>query len=580
VDEAQNLEPRSVEELRMLSNFQIRDRGLIQSVLVGQPELRQMIRSPSMEQLRQRIIASYHLEAMNAQDTRSYIVHRLSTAGWKNDPLFSDAAFDRIFTITQGLPRRINQLCNRLMLSAFLSESHLIEDTDVDAVSAELDNELGIDPLLDHASSSTATPALPPRLSAVSIDPAPASAQPVDVVTQSFIGLPAQSFDMVAAAPAYDVPTIYVVVNAADDHKADVLLRALHSCIPPNQTIVIRADTTTGSDAETLQWPAAAIKVDLRLNGVSGSRSTYISETLATISAFAAQRQGSCFCVLGSNDASLSAALAAAASDIPVVYIQTSDGPIAPRSFADLTDRVLRQIASVIYDGQTSSGERQTEASEKVQTLFAHGALTADALAKQIPMAQPVLQTLRSAGYAANFIDRRKGYGLVVLDSARALHAASRLSELTAVLGTVSKAVPLIWPVGENLREALSERLAGKAIQGSRLALIPQADFFQQLGLLKEAAFVLTDCEAMATQALAMNVPCLHFIDDMSSDTSMLSSMATAVAIDKKEVLRHVSSILDSAGEDRQHRPAYDGKATHRLAQHLTGWLNSRRPIE
>lgn len=145
VDEAQNLTPRAVEELRMLSNFQVGDHALLQSFLIGQPELRLMMRSPHMQQLRQRVIASYHLGPMDRQETEAYIKHRLARVGWSGDPEFDSSFFDAVFAHTSGVPRRINTLCNRVMLSAYLSESHAIGAGDVDAVVVEIKEELGDD---------------------------------------------------------------------------------------------------------------------------------------------------------------------------------------------------------------------------------------------------------------------------------------------------------------------------------------------------------------------------------------------------------------------------------------------------
>src|SRR5690349_16906431 len=103
VDEAQNLTPRAVEELRMLSNFQVGDRPLLQSFLVGQPELRNIMRSPEMQQLRQRVIASYHLGPMDKDETRSYIEHRLTCAGWNGDPSFDESAVERVYNFARGI---------------------------------------------------------------------------------------------------------------------------------------------------------------------------------------------------------------------------------------------------------------------------------------------------------------------------------------------------------------------------------------------------------------------------------------------------------------------------------------------
>ncbi len=141
VDEAQNLSRGAVEELRMLSNFQLEDHALVQSFLVGQPEFRAIMQGSEMQQLRQRVIASYHLGPMDSEETRAYIEHRLAHVGWTGDPRFQEDAFGVIYSYTGGIPRRINALCDRLLLAAFLANRHGIADTDALEVIAELKDE-------------------------------------------------------------------------------------------------------------------------------------------------------------------------------------------------------------------------------------------------------------------------------------------------------------------------------------------------------------------------------------------------------------------------------------------------------
>ncbi|MEX6633602.1 XrtA/PEP-CTERM system-associated ATPase [Hyphococcus lacteus] len=141
IDEAQNLPFKTLEELRMLSNLDYEGTPLFQVFLVGQPEFRAIIESSEMEQLRQRVIASYHLESLSEEETRDYILHRLSVAGWQEDPVFSDGAFTAIFEETTGLPRRINTLANRLMLYCSLEKKHEITPEIVETVCAELREE-------------------------------------------------------------------------------------------------------------------------------------------------------------------------------------------------------------------------------------------------------------------------------------------------------------------------------------------------------------------------------------------------------------------------------------------------------
>lgn len=141
VDEAQNLPAASVEELRMLSNFSAGEKPLLQSFMLGQPEFRRILQSPQMEQLRQRVIASCHLGPMDGTETEAYITHRLQTVGWKGDPSFSEDAFDGIYEHTGGIPRRINLLCDRLLLMGFMDEKHAITGQEVGEVIAELNQE-------------------------------------------------------------------------------------------------------------------------------------------------------------------------------------------------------------------------------------------------------------------------------------------------------------------------------------------------------------------------------------------------------------------------------------------------------
>ena len=143
IDEAQNLHAHAIEELRMLSNFQYGDKALLQSFLVGQPELRTLMRSASMEQFRQRIIASYHLGPLDETETRGYIEHRLQHVEWQGNPDFDASAIHEIFVSTGGIPRRINAICNRLMLAGFLAGHRRFTEAEVKHVVSEFTGEIG-----------------------------------------------------------------------------------------------------------------------------------------------------------------------------------------------------------------------------------------------------------------------------------------------------------------------------------------------------------------------------------------------------------------------------------------------------
>ena len=118
-------------------------RRYLQSFLVGQPELRRTMQRPQMQQLRQRVIASYHLGPLDKSETQAYIEHRLKHVGWKEDPRFEPACFALIHELTGGIPRRINTICNRLLLAAYLAERHEVTTDDARAIAQEVLEEMG-----------------------------------------------------------------------------------------------------------------------------------------------------------------------------------------------------------------------------------------------------------------------------------------------------------------------------------------------------------------------------------------------------------------------------------------------------
>jgi type II secretory pathway predicted ATPase ExeA len=117
----------------------------LQSLLIGPPELRELLRGRAMQALRQRIVASCHLGPLDPDETRAYIEHRLRMVGWNGDPSFEPEVFAFVHGSSDGIPRRINLLCNRLLLCGYLSSKHHVGLAHVAEVIAELNQEIGID---------------------------------------------------------------------------------------------------------------------------------------------------------------------------------------------------------------------------------------------------------------------------------------------------------------------------------------------------------------------------------------------------------------------------------------------------
>lgn len=250
VDEAQNLPARSLEELRMLSNLQVGGKALLQTFLLGQPQFRQMLEHPDLEQLRQRVIANYHLSALAPDECRSYVESRLKQVGWQNDPSFTEQAFDTIYEYAEGIPRRINMLCDRLLLFSFLEEQHEVNDAILHQVTDELGQEVSgrplpverpVESLLHGGRSGTGTDEETPDAEAApSQKVAPETpAEPVD--------LDASEADAAAADEVHD----------NSEKLAAALQQKAEASQQPAGTMNGTATSETGPDSEVFELASA-----------------------------------------------------------------------------------------------------------------------------------------------------------------------------------------------------------------------------------------------------------------------------------------------------------------------------------
>lgn len=181
VDESQNLSIEALEELRMFSNFQLGAHPLLQTLLLGQPEFRETLNlHPGLEQLRQRVIATHHLEAMEPGEVQAYVEHRLALVGWTGNPLIDPRVYPALYEASAGVPRRINQIANRVLLLAAVEQRREIDPSMLGQVVQELRG----DGTLGGSRPAKAAPAFTSLADfdepAVDAQPLPAAPAPLD----------------------------------------------------------------------------------------------------------------------------------------------------------------------------------------------------------------------------------------------------------------------------------------------------------------------------------------------------------------------------------------------------------------
>jgi general secretion pathway protein A len=167
VDEVQNLPVESLEELRMLSNFQANGQALLQIFLLGQPEFRDKLNAPALEQLRQRVIATHHLVAMDAEEVGPYIIHRLRRVGWNGLPDFTADAFAALYQFSGGIPRMVNMLASRVMLMGSVERASVVDARLVEAAYADMQAEMIV-----PTDGPSAEPVYEPVAAAAIVEPA------------------------------------------------------------------------------------------------------------------------------------------------------------------------------------------------------------------------------------------------------------------------------------------------------------------------------------------------------------------------------------------------------------------------
>lgn len=144
LDEAQNLKPRVLEQMRMLSNLETEKEKLFQIIFVGQPELRDKLRTPSLRQLRQRIGVRYHILPLEKTEIADYMNHRLSVAGSDGSVKFTEDAIEKIYGYSNGIPRLINILSDKALLLGFVLETYEINDKIVEKSIEEIEGKVAV----------------------------------------------------------------------------------------------------------------------------------------------------------------------------------------------------------------------------------------------------------------------------------------------------------------------------------------------------------------------------------------------------------------------------------------------------
>jgi len=555
VDEAQNLNLQAIEELRMLSNFQLGKHALLQSFLVGQPELRELLTSKPMEQFRQRVIASCHLGPMDAAETRAYIEHRLHKVGWTDRPAITDAAFVRIHERSGGIPRRVNLLCNRLLLSAFLTTSDRIDAGDVDTVADDANAEVG----------RVKRPAA--AASAASASPVP-TAEPAPVRTT-----PPRRAEPVALDPSG--PLLCVAASRTDDIKMAMLLRSLQmrQALPP--LILVRIGDAAEfelNDAFLRQIGVEVPTIELTVSAKTAASA--IAEVMRQFEPLVELHRPGAIVVVGHNDAVLACGLVARKSGSPLAHIEAGR-----RGAADEVNRVLLdRLAQVHCAAEPQDYERLLADGVAPADVLLSGSVLAEAAAFAASAAVAPAAVLAQVDAAQRAQFEQHGYCVVVVDPRYGQAERQYLTELLAILRKISAEIPIVWPLSAALAARLDAFGLRRMLRGERIALLPLQAYAETIALLSGSNCVLTDSPEVQVEARALDVPSLLLeMDQYGAATAdhglrFLKDMRGGVS--KARGGLDMVTVPDLSKRDRE------GAAADLIAEHLARWMGRAHPAD
>ena len=622
IDEAQNLKHEAVEELRMLSNFQLGKYGLLQSFLVGQPELRTLLQSKSMEQLRQRVIASCHLGPLTQAETCAYVQHRLRRVGWNNDsPSFTGTVFDRIHEWTGGVPRRINRLCNRLLLGAFLANASTITEAMVDETALELKNEIGeagaapVGPIPEAAPIVSDTQAAqitrpqarttqprhePPAPNGMSANPSngrpdapprqlqgqaelvlpgkPVGASVISATPPAapapLIALPGDPASPTDATPVRRIhrataslhePLLCAVGSAADYLKAGVLERVFQSFPSLPRVIAVHSGTTGQlgiDDLDGLQMPLPA--AGLHLGVPNDSFAPHAAKLIHAFDAVLTEFRPRAILTMGNSDAELAISLVARKAGIPLLRLGAGRRIDSRGANGESNAALIEKISNILYTDSSEAFYALYREGIRLDHVHSVGSLTREMLDLALATLQP---GAARPGHSAS------EYGLIGVDPNAGFMRGGQLLKAIDLFCEWGSELPMTWllnPGGFQLVQSLhADRL-----RASRILLQEHTTIRAAFDLVRGSKCLIShDQGPWLEEARLLGVCALTLNPDFSLDPcdARRDPVPDTKQVDSNQARLH--RLLSTSAPLAQAPEYWDSGTATRIAGQLVAWF-------
>jgi putative secretion ATPase (PEP-CTERM system associated) len=577
VDEAQNLGREAIEELRMLSNFQLGNHALLQSFLVGQPELRKQLESPAMEQLRQRVIASCHLGPLSDDETKSYVEHRLRHVGWTEVPRFDVGAFEAIYRWTGGIPRKINLLCNRLLLATYLAE--------LDCISAQLVEETGGEQARETGGQRALQPAAFVPRAPMPVVPALAEAGAVALPAATNARL------MLVARRKADLRELASpILCLADDPlgvlEAAAIAQALQSTESGADVLLVNPGQLL--DVECDRLPAALMQhlaLETHLDVAAGSGAQMLPAVAARFGHLLDLVSPSVVLSMGSSDSTLLCHLLARKRVQRLARLDAGRRRDGQSSAYDLNSILMDRMSDVLYTPMLKTHYTLYREGLPADRMVCIGSMARDGLQLLAPQFSIVSDQLKAVGLNREQLRRAmRGYVLATAQFAPGdLDRSVGLPQFAKVLRELGRQTLTIWLVTESTVEAIAAAGIDQWLKKSGVVLVPSYDYLTRLSLLRGAVCVIAGPGwCLVEESDSLDIPSIVLYPQGDIPQRAPDGAIATIPCDASSCVRALHDILNRGRPADEQQSPDAGAATTRLLNHLASWVEPpskrRRP--
>jgi len=312
---------------------------------------------------------------------------------------------------------------------------------------------------------------------------------------------------------------------------------------------------------------------DVNLEVGSGSHASQTAEVMKRFEPVIDQYRPSCVVVVGDVNSTLACALVASKKRVPVAHVEAGLRSF-DRSMPEEINRVLTdQIAALLYTTERSAHANLAREGITGDRVHFVGNLMIDSLLSALPKAVSAAELFRREGFNTAWASQKPGYAVITLHRPSNVDDAETLSNVISILSDVSERMPVIWPVHPRTRANIEKFGLAHLLDKQRIACLPPQGYLEMVGLLRDAALVLTDSGGVQEETTALGIPCLTMRPNTERPITVDQGTNTLVGAQRGRIVDVVDDVIRTGGKRGRIPEYWDGKAAPRIADHMARWL-------